>query len=306
MIDPCDAAEAVRERISGTRGSLADEISSREIYFRVSIVGNCNLSCPFCHNEGGPNSGRHESEQIEPMLQAAAAVGFRRLQFTGGEPLLHKRIDEFVRLGRRHFPDVGVTTNGTLLPQRLPGLLAARITRVHVSLQRETLAPDAEAVWVLPRWLIDVALACRDSGAIVRLNLPVAHEDLSRAAEFLTTVRDLPLGMNLFALLPASDPAHEPDYLRRLAEVAGGENATRDALGRNCGRIKVREYIAPAGLRCGACPERSRCSEASRSLRFGVDGVLRPCLASRRWDFPLREHQLLEDVERAALLAVDY
>jgi hypothetical protein len=46
--------------------------------------------------------------------------------------------------------------------------------------------------------------------------------------------------------------------------------------------------------------------EQSHSLRLGADLVLRPCLATRHWDAPLRASAINESVTEAALLALDY
>jgi GTP 3',8-cyclase len=299
--------DRIQLKLDAEKVEVSEAIRTKNLYFRVSVIGSCNLSCAFCHNEGGPDRGRLEPDTIEPALEAAASAGFRRLQFTGGEPLLHRRIGDFIRLGKRYFSDVGVTTNGTYLSVRADDLLSAEVTRVHVSLQRETLTQSA-LDWTVPPDL-DVALhRLVDQGAIVRLNLPVAPEDVLLAGAFLSRADSRQRGFNLFTLLrdgkATSDT--ESEYLANLQNLAASENVARDAPSGSPRRVNVRDYYFPTGLRCSSCSARSRCTEQSRSLRLGVDMVLRPCLASREWDFPLVDSDRRAALRAAALLSVDW
>jgi molybdenum cofactor biosynthesis enzyme MoaA len=307
---------AVVERIEAdlhrSGKTLAEVIRERHLYYRVSIVGNCNLRCTFCHNEGGPTSGTLSRDVLERSFAAAARVGFYRVQLTGGEPLISPLVADYVALGTRYFDDVGVTTNGTYLPSKLDDLITAGISRVHISLQRETLQTEPGARWRLPTWLHRAIHCCSDAGVIVRTNLPVAQEDLSVAAEFLKDMRDAPFNINVFALLTAGqkEPPHgSAEYLTALARVVDVETHARERSGTKAS-VGLRGYRPPSGIRCRDCSARTECTEQSRSLRFGVDRVLRPCLATRQWDaeIPAEDdpEELYTHMRRMAIVALDY
>ncbi|MFL6137394.1 MAG: radical SAM protein [Frankiaceae bacterium] len=292
----------VQERIFSTSRSIPEAISDTALYFRVSIVGNCNLHCQFCHNEGGPDRGTMSLESAGIAFGAAANAGFRRLQLTGGEPLIHRQVDDLVRLGRQFFPDVGVTTNGVFLPKKLESLLAASVSRLHVSLQAETLIAS-NGTWQLPPWLTELIERCAATDTVLRFNLPVGVADLDRAAGLLSRTAGLSFDVNIFALLSdeAASPSFSNEYLSRLQALARAATQVRDK-----GRVQVRSYRTSQGLRCGRCSKRASCTEQSRSLRLGVDNVLRPCLATRDWDFAFRPSHGYEDMEIATLLALDF
>jgi len=297
------ALEAIRAALSRAGMSLADAIRARSLYFRASIIGNCNLSCPFCHNEGGPTKGKLSLRTLETASAAARQVGFCRLQLSGGEPLIHPDLPEFIRIGREHFADVGVTTNGSFLTRRMKDLVGTGLTRMHVSLQSETLR-DANDGWTIPSWLEETISQCSEHAIHLRFNLPVAAEDIGRAESFL--LRDVyGFDLNVFSILAdgtVSD-AERRAYLTSLSQLVDRARQYREGSG---GAILFRSHIRPTGVRCGDCHARQRCTEQSRSLRLGVDGLLRPCLATRRWDFPFREAQASEDLEKAALLGIDF
>ena len=55
------------------------------------------------------------------------------------------------------------------------------------------------------------------------------------------------------------------------------------------------------------CEAYAGCKEQSRSLRLGADRVLRPCLASRKWDIAfVHPDSLGQNLSEAALLSIDY
>ncbi|MBW3583777.1 MAG: GTP 3',8-cyclase MoaA [Euryarchaeota archaeon] len=102
---------------------------------RVSLNEACNLSCSYCHLEGGAmTKGDLTAEEFERIGRLAARCGAKYVKITGGEPTLHPEVVDIVRRLAPHFEAVSMTTNGTTL-RRLAGLLReAGLARVNVSL----------------------------------------------------------------------------------------------------------------------------------------------------------------------------
>lgn len=72
------------------------------------------------------------------------------------------------------------------------------------------------------------------------------------------------------------------------------------------GEVQLRGYRPPSGVRYPTCKDRERCKEQSHSLRLVADLMLRPCLASRAWDIPMRLEPGYETFFESAILALDY
>ena len=131
----------------------------------LELVGQCNERCLHCYAESAPTvTDALERDLVFALLDQAAAAGFRRVQFTGGDPLLCDFLPEAVaraaELGIRHRE---IYTNGLALSDRLLDQLAPsrpsfafsfysldpevhdRITRTPGS-QRRTLAAIDRAV----------------------------------------------------------------------------------------------------------------------------------------------------------------
>ena len=103
----------------------------RKIYLEISNV--CNLHCTFC-----PGTRREKQfmtveafSSLLPKLRPWTDYLYFHLM---GEPLCHPELAEFLRLAGEAGFKVILTTNGTLLEEQLPGLLAAGLTGVNISL----------------------------------------------------------------------------------------------------------------------------------------------------------------------------
>lgn len=296
----------LRDSLIRSGKTIAQAIADKDLYFRVSLVGGCNLSCAFCHNEGAPLQGRMEISFAIEAIAAAAQVGFTRVQFTGGEPLLHPQVSTFVRYAKEIVADVGVTTNGTFLQKNIESLLAAGLTRVHISLQVESLLDAGRnGAWGIPRWLspmLDHAAAGR---VTLRLNMPVPADALEQAKDFLKSISHYGCDLKVFSILPEGESQGCSYPLEQLGIIVDQENIRRSTANLE-GRVFLRSYRPPVGFRCKTCGDFARCKEQSHSLRLGADRILRPCLATRAWDAQLRETDMMQQISEAALLALDF
>ena len=72
----------------------------REIdYLRISLTDHCNLRCVYCMPLLGtyaPPEHLLDADEIARVARAAAAVGFRKIRLTGGEPTLRRDLVEIV------------------------------------------------------------------------------------------------------------------------------------------------------------------------------------------------------------------
>jgi cyclic pyranopterin phosphate synthase len=113
---------------------------------RVSVTDRCNLRCAYCMPEAEyvwlPRAELLTFEELARLVGVFADVGVRRVRLTGGEPLLRHGLGQLVALlrGEARLEEVALTTNGLLLAEQLPGLQAAGLSRVTVSL--DTLQPE--------------------------------------------------------------------------------------------------------------------------------------------------------------------
>lgn len=302
-----DTLRQLRAQAVDRRLTVSGLIALRRLYLRVSVTGFCNLRCAFCHSEGGPRAGRLPLSFARSAIAAAAQVGFDRVQFTGGEPLLVKSIAKYISAARESVAEVGVTTNGVLIPKRLPEAIDAGLTSLHVSVISPSDGSDSTS-GLVPSWLPYAVTLCSTRDVRVRLNLPVSPTRIRWARGFLEATSHLDAEVCIFALIPQGGATSNGNtYLDQLEALVSTPLASPvTPAGRLPRTVTVRSYLSPTGLRCSNCPQHGACHEASRSLRLGVDRVLRPCLATREWDSVLRTSHMIRDITDATILACDF
>jgi GTP 3',8-cyclase len=121
-----------------TEGPVVDRFGRVHTDLRISVTDRCNFRCTYCLPEEGVTF-RHPSELLsfEEFTRVAAVargVGIEAVRFSGGEPLVRRRLPELVRaVASLGFGDVALTTNGTGLVEQAQALVAAGLRRVNMS-----------------------------------------------------------------------------------------------------------------------------------------------------------------------------
>lgn len=125
---------------------LVDSFGRAITYLRISLTDRCNLRCVYCMPPDGldwtPQSEVLSNEEIVQVIQAAAALGIKKIRLTGGEPLVRSGIVDLVKQisSIPGIEDIGLTTNGILLEKLVLSLAQAGLKRVNISL--DTLRPE--------------------------------------------------------------------------------------------------------------------------------------------------------------------
>jgi MoaA/NifB/PqqE/SkfB family radical SAM enzyme len=101
----------------------------------LEITGKCNLTCTHCYADSGPSGSLRGVMSVGAWIRVideAAEIGCRELQFIGGEPTLHPELERLIAHARaREFTFVEVYTNATQLSAGL--IQCLRENYVHVA-----------------------------------------------------------------------------------------------------------------------------------------------------------------------------
>lgn len=153
----------------------------------VEVTDNCNLKCPICYAESGPERTFHRSlKQIEQMLDRAVlnegepAV----IQLSGGEPTMHPEFFEILELiKQRPVQHLLLNTNGIRIA-----------TDIHFTEKLKRNYPDIEVYLQFDSFRRDVHKELR--GADMTRIRSQAIEVLNRLEVSTTLVVTLMRGMN--------------------------------------------------------------------------------------------------------------
>ena len=113
---------------------------------RISVTDRCNFRCTYCmpldEYEWIDRKEILSFEEIERLAGLFIQLGVEKIRLTGGEPLVRNDLDKLIsKLSvLKGLKDLCLTTNGSLLPEKLPALKAAGLKRLNISL--DTLDPD--------------------------------------------------------------------------------------------------------------------------------------------------------------------
>ena len=113
----------------------------REInYMRLAVTDRCNLRCFYCMPEEGiqylPKKELLTFEEMLRVTKIFAKQGISKIRITGGEPFLRKDMMQFLESISKipEIKKIHITTNGTLLIDKIPKLKALGIESVNLSL----------------------------------------------------------------------------------------------------------------------------------------------------------------------------
>ena len=271
-------------------GPLLDTFGRVATDLRVSLTDRCNLRCTYCMPAEGlkwlPAEDLLSFDELTRLLRVAVTrLGVSSIRFTGGEPLLYRRLEDVVAAAAqlRPRPEIALTTNGVGLAQRAGALVDAGLNRVNVSL--DTVDPQHFAAITrrarLDEVLAGLAAAANAGLAPVKVNAVLNRPD--DAVELLGYCLRFGYQLRIIEQMPL-DAGHE---WRR--ESAVGADAVLGALREAFdlrpdpsprGSAPARLWLVdggPATVGIIASVSDAFCAACDRT-RLTADGQVRSCL----------------------------
>lgn len=286
----------------------------REInYLRVSVTELCNLRCRYCMPADGVCKKTHSemlsAEETLIAVRAAAALGFRKLRLTGGEPLVKRNIvDLCAQIAEvEGIEEICMTTNGVLLPKLGRSLRDAGVNRLNISL--DTLDPKKYA-YITRVGRLEDAIAGLEAGLEagfdkIKINAVLIggfnDDEIVPLAEL---TKKYPVDMRFIELMPMYDSGDFSQWsmipvTRVLETLPELERVKPDggvaSLYRLPGAMGNVGLISPVSAHfCGTC----------NRLRLTADGKIKSCLHSSE-EFSVKGMSLEEMMEqfRRAILS---
>ncbi len=130
--------------------SISDSFNRVHDYLRISLTDKCNLNCIYCNplTYNVQKLRKNEILSYDELLKLinifTGRLGVKKIRFTGGEPLVRKDVLQFFKevgsLKKKYGFTTGITTNGTLLEDKLEALKEYGIDKLNISL--DSLKPE--------------------------------------------------------------------------------------------------------------------------------------------------------------------
>lgn len=74
----------------------------------------CNLECSYCDSKYSCSGNDFTKMSIDEILETVQELGFEKITLTGGEPLIHREVDELIRRLTNSGYEVNIETNGSI------------------------------------------------------------------------------------------------------------------------------------------------------------------------------------------------
>src|SRR5258705_3984513 len=119
--------------------TLHDKFGRQITALRISVTDRCNFRCVYCRSADPENYREHDQilswDELGRLARIFANLGIQKMRITGGEPLVRPGAEAFLhKLNELGVADISMTTNGHLLAERIPALIAAGLHRINISL----------------------------------------------------------------------------------------------------------------------------------------------------------------------------
>jgi MoaA/NifB/PqqE/SkfB family radical SAM enzyme len=263
-----------------------------------AVTYRCNLQCPFCYSESGPQRPLGpESATRRRLVERLANWGVLEVALGGGEPTVLPDFAELLATVRSAGLVPNVTTNGTVQGRGVLRSLAEHAGVVHLSADRPDLLDSARGPGVFAR-LRHTARALRAAGVRLGVNLLLTPQNVGDVGGCLGALLDLGVGAVTF-LRPkgAWAAAHWPGFptagdLARLAADLHSFMGDKPPL-RLYVDTALRGEWAGLGLLDDPEPEVLGCGGGQRHVAVTPGGDVYPCSHQRRPEY--RMGNLLTD-----------
>jgi radical S-adenosyl methionine domain-containing protein 2 len=155
------------------------------------LTSRCNYNCGFCFSRV-LDEETNDLKTIKCKLERLRFLEIEKINFVGGEPLLHSLIFDIVKLAKEMGFAVSIVTNGSLLNREVIRKLKPNVDWIGISID----SADEAVETALGRGngshvqhVLEIAQIIREEGIKLKINTTVTQ--LNRKEDMLPLIRKL-------------------------------------------------------------------------------------------------------------------
>ena len=260
-------------------------------YLRLAVTDRCNLRCFYCMPEEGIKYVDRKSlmsyEEMIRITSVLAKQGISKIRITGGEPFLRKDLMDFLKVISKN-PDIekiNITTNGTLISDKIDALKAIGINSINLSID----SLDRERFFQITRRdelpkVMETMHALLDADIETKLNTVVmAGKNIGDIIPLVELGKKLPLSIRFIEEMPFNGTPGQGnagfwshvdilDHIKKsypdIAKIKDGPYSTSS-------NYRIKNFKGTFGII--AAYSRTFCGTCNR-LRMTPQGLLKTCL----------------------------
>jgi MoaA/NifB/PqqE/SkfB family radical SAM enzyme len=199
------------------RGALMLASPRRPLLVQLVVTRRCNLSCGYC-SEYDEVSPPVETTLLEQRIDHLARLGTLIVTLTGGEPLLHPKLDQLIARVTSHGMVCTLISNGYPLTREwVRRLNAAKLSLLQMSVDNMEPNEFSQKSWSQIRKKLELLKEHAAFG--VNINAVLGSSNLEQTRQVVAGVRELGFFMTV-GLMHDDKGQIEPGLLRdELAET---------------------------------------------------------------------------------------
>ncbi len=226
----------------------------RPLYAKIKLIYGCNLKCEMCNHWRETRAPAVTMQKFHEVMTDLAALGCRKVHFSGGEPMLRVGIPELVAHSHSLGIRVTMTSNGTLIDkEKAKALIQAGLRGINISIDSpirkiHEKIRGVEGSWKQTTRAVEYLRKYARKGKLgVRINTVVSRDNF----DTLMTLPDVAheLGADGINLIPVDDHCGEQLSLRKSDIAYFNEHVAPRiaARGLELGMIKTEDEAYPFG-----------------------------------------------------------
>lgn len=222
----------------------------------VRLSENCNAGCFMCYFAHKHGLYNITNEQFESLLQYMNNKGtYNVIRFTGGEPLLHNNIINFIKKSHDAGYQTSIITNGYLLPNFGEKLVDAGLDQVIISVDGSK--PEIhDKLRGLKNGLVKIKqgieiMRKKNPNIILRANTVVSPHNIEDMIDLYSMLSEL--HFNSWSIIPIR-PTNSPDTLWKPENIKFYKEKYNDFL-KNIDKHKSVELLGYSNTWAGVTDE---------------------------------------------------
>ncbi len=192
------------------RQAVRERQAYKPLHVKIKLIFGCNLKCQMCNHWRERREAPLPIARFHTLLAELAALGCRKVHFSGGEPLLRPQAVDLVAYTTALGMRPSMTSNGTLIDKaQARALVAAGLRAVNISLDSPERKIHDRVRGVPGAWksttraIRELRRAMCKGKPAIRINTVVNRLNYRTLAELPDLLADL--GASELHLLPVND-----------------------------------------------------------------------------------------------------
>lgn len=279
---------------------LKDRFNRVHNYLRISLTERCNLNCIYC-NPGPQNIEKLQREDIlnyDELIRLVKIflnhLHIKKIRFTGGEPFERKGVLDFFEMisliKKENVFDFCLTTNGTLLEDKLERLNTLGLNKLNISL--DSLNPDKYKYITGYDHLNSVINSIHKAEDLkfdeLKINVVVMKDvNDNEILDYVNFFKDMKVAVRFIEYMPFHNNSWNKNAFISSSEIKDLISRKHVLVESNYNGNKVaHNYVIP-GQKCKVgfiSPISNHFCKRCNRLRIQADGSLKLCLFSKSTD----------------------